>query len=258
MVEAADQRFPHSVFIRSNTQNIPVFHGTQSFAYLCSKPVLAFLPGLRDTTPIGSLSDGETVVGGRFGKYGEHKRMKRLREAGERPKTGPAPVLAGKDFRHSHPRSIVLREIRPEDVSFISTLAGEAFNRYGPYEKSIRQWFETDAAFGYLAFAAKREAGFVIISSAYFLTTVISEVMAIAVAPEQRRKGIAGLLLEKAEQRAIEEGALYMLLHTATENKAARSFFGSHGYKMAGKKPRYYPAGQDAIRMIKALKRDRV
>ena len=197
------------------------------------------------------------MVGGRFGKYGEHKRMKRLRDAGERHKASFAPFASGKDVRDRAPRNPTLREITAEDVTFISDLAGKAFNQYGPYEECIRQLIDTDAVLGYLAFSGKKPAGFVMLSSVHFLTNVMFELMAIAVAADQRRKGIAGLLLQKAEERATMEGGLYMLLHTATSNTAARTFFGSHGYKAAGEKPRYYPAGQTAVRMIKALKKKR-
>ena len=51
------------------------------------------------------------------------------------------------------------------------------------------------------------------------------------VAPEARRCGAGGALLERAERFAIETGAIRMTLTTAVDNETAQRLYGAHGWK---------------------------
>ncbi|MFO7783611.1 MAG: GNAT family N-acetyltransferase [Thermodesulfobacteriota bacterium] len=45
-----------------------------------------------------------------------------------------------------------------------------------------------------------------------------------------------------------------ILLHTATDNRAARSLFESEGFRAVRIRPGFYPRSQDAVLMVKDLR----
>ena len=56
----------------------------------------------------------------------------------------------------------------------------------------------------------------------------------LAVSPRYRGRGIAGLLMQQAEQVAIERGIKTLRVDTNTANKATQSLFPKTGYRFAG------------------------
>ena len=54
----------------------------------------------------------------------------------------------------------------------------------------------------------------------------------LAVAPERRREGIGGLLMDELERRFRERGALKAKLQILVENEVSRAFFGQRGYQL--------------------------
>jgi ribosomal protein S18 acetylase RimI-like enzyme len=52
----------------------------------------------------------------------------------------------------------------------------------------------------------------------------------LAVAPERRRRGIAGRLMDELERRFRERGALKAKLQILTDNESSRAFFAKRGY----------------------------
>jgi len=194
-------------------------------------------------------------VGGRYGKYGELKHG----EGPENPVPEPllqAPSSGQRDEEKRDP-AVTIRTAEPGDLSFVASLAARVFTVFGQYEQAISDWFRAEGVFTYLAWEDQRPQGFVMISSLYYMSSVLSEIMAIAVSPDTQRKGVGKKLLRKAEESALHGGASFMLLHTAKNNIPARSFFSRNGYYVVSEKPRYYPEGQDALRMIKKLEATR-
>jgi len=78
---------------------------------------------------------------------------------------------------------------------------------------------------------------------------------AIAVVVAERGKGFGKLLLAGIEKLAFERGAVEITLVTAEANLAALDRFLSAGYAVARRLERYYPRGQNAVSMRKALAR---
>jgi ribosomal-protein-alanine N-acetyltransferase len=74
-----------------------------------------------------------------------------------------------------------------------------------------------------------------------------AEVLTLAVAPEVRRQGVARALLEGAMEAAREQAARTMVLEVAIGNAAARALYGRAGFVEAGRRPRYYADGGDAL-----------
>ena len=100
--------------------------------------------------------------------------------------------------------------------------------------------------------ASERIVGFLI----YWLVHDEVHVLNVAVAPEQRRKGIARDLMAETERRAVASSASLLTLEVRRSNIAALELYKSFDYRPVGVRPNYYvDEGEDAIVMIKELKR---
>ncbi len=72
-------------------------------------------------------------------------------------------------------------------------------------------------------------------------------VMGLAVDPAWRRRGIASALLRRGLALAAARGATAAHLEVRASNTAARRFYARFGFVAAGRRPRYYPNGEDAL-----------
>jgi ribosomal-protein-alanine N-acetyltransferase len=201
--------------------------------------------------------------GGRFGKYGEHKRFERLRRGKIKDFiSGRKPDL--KASRPYHPGRIpekatqglklTLRKANPRDLPFIVELSELVFSAYGPYNEIITRW----ASFPHIITVVVEERGQ---SRGFAMINPIlgdrdeakAELLAIAVSPEYQRRGIGKRLLEYMEDLAQNFGIEQIIIHTAAINKAAHRFFATNGFIQRGTVDRYYPLGQKALEMSKTL-----
>ncbi len=74
-----------------------------------------------------------------------------------------------------------------------------------------------------------------------------AEILTLAVTPESRRQGVAGFLLSGAMAEARAQAARTMVLEVAIGNAAARALYQRAGFVEAGRRPRYYADGGDAL-----------
>lgn len=197
------------------------------------------------------------MSGGRYGKYGEVQRLRRLRRSGP-PRTGPprSSPEPGRCGTGSPSGRLRVREARPAERAFVTRLSARAFRRFGSYAKVIRDWLDSGAALTLLALFEGRPAGFAMTAGVPpdLIAPPETEILAIAVEPEVRRAGIGRLLLRETEAAAREAGAGVIRLHAATGNLPARALFEGEGFRILGVEHRFYPRGQDAFLMIKALR----
>ncbi|MBW1998643.1 MAG: GNAT family N-acetyltransferase [Deltaproteobacteria bacterium] len=199
---------------------------------------------------------------GRFGKYGETKRIARLRQA-RRDSTFQKGLSraykAGLPFSERKAAGkgrIRVRVGRKSDVGFIIELSGRAFNRYGPYEKIIEEWLVSGMTLAMVSLHGKRPVGFAMINllPEEMGPQYETELLAIAVEPGMHRRGIGLSLLRSMEQKAGESGIRKIVLHTARENFPARGLFKKAGFSELGIKKEFYPNGQDALVMVKEIR----
>lgn len=80
-----------------------------------------------------------------------------------------------------------------------------------------------------------------------------AEILTLAVRPEARRRGAGRALVSAAMAAATAAGAARMLLEVAEDNAAARALYAAAGFAPAGRRPRYYPDGRDALVLAVAL-----
>ena len=66
------------------------------------------------------------------------------------------------------------------------------------------------------------------------------EILNTAVRPEDRRCRAGSLLLADALEKARAAGAKAAFLEVRESNHAARAFYEHHGFRLAGRRPRYY------------------
>jgi ribosomal protein S18 acetylase RimI-like enzyme len=200
-------------------------------------------------------------MGGRFGKYGDQKRLERLRNKVRsyafpmrESHVPPAKVTVSIEKLAS---AVTLRRAASRDEEFIRSLCAEAFNRYGPYEKIVIDWLGSEEVHSIVAFKNKKLVGFIMTADANHIKGVAAELMAIAVHADYRRSGVGERLLKQAENLAIQRGMQIMILHTSRDNTPAQAFFIKYGYIELGELAGYYPAGQTAVKMVKKFERNK-
>lgn len=197
---------------------------------------------------------------GRYGKYGEQKRIRRLREGAAwaarlsgRPPFAPEsrPPATKRDASRA---GLSTRQALPSDAGFVRSLS-RVFRPYGPYEEILSRWFQTGAALVRIGLKDRTPAGFVMLGpvSAPGGLPGVCELLAIAVSPAARRRGLARVMLQEAECLAAQLGAEALLLHTSVDNGAAQGLFRKCGFSRVVLRGKFYPEGQDAFCMIKEL-----
>jgi len=80
-------------------------------------------------------------------------------------------------------------------------------------------------------------------------------VLKVATDPEARRRGIATRLMHAAVRHARELGAESVTLEVRRSNLAAQRLYLGLGFSVAGRRPRYYGDGEDALVMTLPLAR---
>ena len=197
---------------------------------------------------------------GRFGKYGEIKRLNRLRGSGMRDAPGKGwgtgEHVHAKEGFHRKGR-LTTRPSKRSDKRFIAQLSGKVFSVYGPYREMVSQWFATGMTVTRIALVAGSPVGFAMMGRWLQEGSGESacELLAIAVEPGKQQQGIGLRLLQEIETEVGRMGEGMLLLHTAVENLPAQKLFSKAGYRPCGIKRKFYPAGQHALMMVKEMKK---
>jgi [ribosomal protein S18]-alanine N-acetyltransferase len=77
----------------------------------------------------------------------------------------------------------------------------------------------------------------------------------LAVAPAHRRRGVGGRLLQWLEQTALTAGSFIVGLELRAGNEGARAFYRALGYRELGEIRGYYQGVEDAVRMVRDVRR---
>jgi ribosomal protein S18 acetylase RimI-like enzyme len=182
------------------------------------------------------------------------KRLQRLCDS--RTRTAHARGGCEKDrsarFRAAR---ISVRKAGLLDREFIGRLSARVFSVYGPYGHLVPAWFESGLTLTLVAVEKGAPVGFAMMGR--FVDEpekgTRCELLAIAVEPRLHRRGIGGMLLHSIEKEAQRRGETVLLLHTSADNIPAQDLFKKNRFIPLSLQRQFYPAGQDAVRMIKTL-----
>ncbi len=202
--------------------------------------------------------------GGRFGKYGEHKRFERLRRGKVRdfiPGRNSYPKISHPTHGGRTPKKSIqglkmtLRRANPRDLPFIVQLSEQVFSAYGQYDEIVARWAFFPQIITVVAEERGELRGFAMINPIFGVQNEAKgELLAIAVSPQYQRRGIGKRLLRRMEGLARDLGIEDMVIHTAEINEAAHGFFAKNGFIQMGSVECYYPKGQKALEMSKTLR----
>ena len=142
---------------------------------------------------------------------------------------------------------ILIRRMRLEDVDAVTEIERATFAR--PWSReSFRQEMERNKAARYLV--ALRDGRIVGYAGAWIILDE-SHITNIAVAEEERGKGIGRRLTEALMQYISNLGAAYATLEVRVSNERAQHLYKSLGFVSVGKRKRYYEDnGEDAYLMV--------
>lgn len=198
---------------------------------------------------------------GRYGKYGEKKRIGRLRRNRGLPeafgeRTGEKGGI--KKSREKAAPRVLVRRAKARDLGFIGALSRKAFHIYGPYDQLLSTWSKSGGVVTLLAEKGKRPVGLAMLggSSQSDVLPGSVELLAIAVEPSERRCGVGDLLMQEILEVARKRNAASLILHTAVNNRPAQQLFKKHGFVALSIKANFYPRGQDSLMMIRGIDPD--
>jgi ribosomal protein S18 acetylase RimI-like enzyme len=150
----------------------------------------------------------------------------------------------------------MIRIAELSDLPFVGDLSRRVFRRYGPYEEILPRWFASRLSMTFLAENEDGPLGFAMMADTANRPDSAGavEIMAIAVEPTKQSQGVGRALMETLENKAREASVGLMILHTATDNMAAKALFSRLGFRVLKLRMGFYPMGQDALMMCKMLR----
>ncbi|OGU15963.1 MAG: ribosomal-protein-alanine N-acetyltransferase [Geobacteraceae bacterium GWC2_53_11] len=149
----------------------------------------------------------------------------------------------------SIPSGIVIRPMAPADLDAILNIEQASFSV--PWQ---REHFEHEMAaphsFPFVAESSGSIVGYVCLMSLF----EEAQILDIAVAPQQRGKGIAQLLMDHAVAVAREKKAEVLALEVRSTNSSAITLYERCGFVRTGVREKYYEGRDDAVLMEKCLR----
>ncbi|HZP77432.1 MAG TPA: GNAT family N-acetyltransferase [Pseudolabrys sp.] len=149
------------------------------------------------------------------------------------------------------PRRAQLRQAMPTDVDRLHSLECRSFSHHRISRRSFARLMSSPTTD---LIVADREficAGYALVL--FRSGSPIARLYSIAVDPLAGRSGIGSMLLEAAEQRAVQRGSGMMRLEVHEHNRAAIDLYAKLGYGKFGERRGYYADGCDALRLQKQL-----
>ena len=113
-------------------------------------------------------------------------------------------------------------------------------------EQNMRNLSEDKENYGvYVAVTGEIALGFLYVQ--YYAWNRLCQIHGLAVDPDFQRRGIAGALVDRAEQFARSKQARGIYVDTPTSNTGGRRFYEAIGYQPGYIMPRYYEDRLDGV-----------
>jgi ribosomal protein S18 acetylase RimI-like enzyme len=149
--------------------------------------------------------------------------------------------------------SFLIRRGTTDDHPFVVGLGTVAFARFGAYDPVLRAFLAHPDVSLWIADAGSGPVGFALLERPPVVPG-FADLVAIAVDPRQRRRGVARSLLAKVV--AVVEGGgepALLALTVADDNHGAIALFRSFGFEMSSGSPGRYAGGQTSRRMVRTV-----
>ncbi len=146
------------------------------------------------------------------------------------------------------PDDLVIDEVRDDDLDEVHAIETASFPapwRLEFFESELR----ADWRFNIVARRGGRVVGYL------FAMWLFDElhVNKIAVIEDERRRGIADLLMARCFEFARKHEVRTISLEVRRSNRGAQEFYRHHAFKTSYVRPRYYPDGEAAVVMTRDL-----
>ncbi|HEY0377316.1 MAG TPA: GNAT family N-acetyltransferase [Pyrinomonadaceae bacterium] len=113
-------------------------------------------------------------------------------------------------------------------------------------ERNAEAFSQNREVYGvYIATAGDSVVGFVYVQ--FYEWNRLAQIQGLAVDPSYQRKGVAAVLVKKAERFGREKGARGVYVDTPTLNRKGRAFYEAIGYSFGYEMPRYYEDNLDGV-----------
>ena len=143
--------------------------------------------------------------------------------------------------------TITVRRMEPGDIEAVVEIDRASFSL--PWPESSYRYEIHDNKSSRCLVAEDGEEGIVAMIVSWMILDEL-HIATFATHTEHRRKGIGKLLLKSALDEAREEGARRAFLEVRESNDAAQAMYEGFGFKITGRRPRYYRDNdEDAILM---------
>ncbi len=144
-----------------------------------------------------------------------------------------------------------VRAALPRDIEELVRLELACFSTDRLSRRSLRRWLRHPDCVFLVCEGAAGLCAYVLVTRRS--GTRLARLYSIAVDPAVRGSGLASRLIGEAEKLAREDGALYMRLEVAEDNRAAIGLYRKLGYQPFGFYRDYYDDHGDAVRMEKCI-----
>lgn len=146
----------------------------------------------------------------------------------------------------------LIREKTAGDHPFVLALGTAAFERFGAYDPILREFLAREDVSGWIAEAGGTAAGFALVERPALLPG-FADLVAIAVDPNERRRGLARELLSAVIADCECRGDTVLVLTVAEDNAGAIALFRDRGFRMIDGTFGHYAGGQRSRRMVRTV-----
>jgi [ribosomal protein S18]-alanine N-acetyltransferase len=139
-----------------------------------------------------------------------------------------------------------VEEMRLEDIEAVAAIEKASFEDPWSIESFKTELEQNRLALYYVARHANEIVAYI---GAWQVIDEI-HITTLAVAAPYRRRGIAGMLLKTLIEKVRPDGVRCLTLEVRPSNNSARSFYEKYGFRVLGRRKRYYH-NEDALIMTR-------
>jgi len=141
---------------------------------------------------------------------------------------------------------VTLTPTRLADAPLLAALHQDAFGVAAWPEPMLAESLRQESVWGLQLQVADTVVGFVLCQQ----VAEDCEILTIAVAPSQQRRGYGRALLQAVYDTAKTQSSPRIFLEVAADNHPAAALYTAFGFRQTGKRPAYYPRPTGAVAAV--------